>query len=71
LDTLVKRPIRELSQKLKVDPSVVKKRVTFQPVILKGFNEFNKTFNEPDFRNKVHKSNVNKWITQNLINCSD
>jgi len=68
LDTLLERPEKELIQKLRVDPFTLEQRVTFQPVILKGFNEFNKTFDEPAFRDKVHKSNVNKWIKKNLLN---
>jgi len=71
LDELHKRPINELKEKLKVNSSVIEERVTFQPVILKGFNEFIKTFKEPNFRNEVHKSNINKWIKQNLLNHID
>jgi GTP-binding protein EngB required for normal cell division len=68
---LLKRPIEELIQKLTVDSSVIKERVTFQPVILNGFNDFMKTFKEPSFRNDVHKSNINKWIKKNLLNYID
>ncbi|CAM2709758.1 unnamed protein product [Rotaria socialis] len=71
LDEMVKRPREELIDGLEVDRTVVNNRVTFQTVILTGFNEFYKTFDEPGFREKVHKSNVNKWIKQNLINSTD
>ena len=70
LTDLIKRPKEELIEKLKlkINLSIIEKRVTFQPVILKGFNELIKTFNQPDFRNEVHKSNINNWIKQNLLN---
>ncbi|CAF1381962.1 unnamed protein product [Rotaria magnacalcarata] len=71
LEEMVRRPKEELINGLQEDDTVVKNRVTFQTVILKGFNEFYKTFDEPGFREKVHKSNVNKWIKQNLINFTD
>jgi small GTP-binding protein len=71
LDELIKRPQEELIQELTMDRSIVNSRVTFQPVILKGFNELIKTLNEIGFRDKVHKSNINKWIQRNLINTKD
>ncbi|CAF2263041.1 unnamed protein product [Rotaria magnacalcarata] len=71
LEEMVRRPKEELINGLQENDTVVTNRVTFQTVILKGFNEFYKTFDEPDFREKVHKSNVNKWIKQNLINSTD
>ncbi len=71
LNTLLQRPTEELIQGLTVDKMVLKSRVTFQPIILKGFKEFNKTFKESNFRDNVHKSNVNKWIKKNLINSAN
>ena len=68
LDKLITRPVKELDESLMVDPSVVKSRFTSQPVILQGFNEFYEPFNEPEFYQKVHKSNIKRWIKLNLIN---
>ena len=75
LTELLERPKKELiekvQKKLENNLSAIEERVTFQPVILKGFNEFMKTFKEPNFDNEVHKSNINKWIKQNLLNHID
>jgi small GTP-binding protein len=68
LNELIERPQKELIQGLNLDSSIIENRITFQPIILKGFNEFIKPFKEPDFRKKVHKSNVDQWIKRNLIN---
>ncbi|CAF3899978.1 unnamed protein product [Rotaria sp. Silwood1] len=75
LDQMIERPRKELIQGLMIAAEVIKTRVTFQKVILKGFNDFDKIFirynnqyKNDGFRDKVHKSNVQKWIKQNLIN---
>ncbi|CAF0743569.1 unnamed protein product [Adineta steineri] len=77
LDQMVERPRQELIEGLTIAPEVIKSRVTFQTIILKGFNGFNKAFiksnnayKNDDFRDKVHRSNVNNWIKKNLINSS-
>ncbi|CAF5070728.1 unnamed protein product, partial [Rotaria sp. Silwood1] len=75
LDQMIERPRKELIQGLTIAAEVIKTRVTFQTVILKGFNDFDKKlikynnqYKYDGFRDKVHKSNVQKWIKQNLIN---
>ena len=45
---------------LTVPQSEFDNRIIFQTIILTGFNDFIKRFNEPGFRDTVHKSNVNK-----------
>ncbi|CAF3351606.1 unnamed protein product [Rotaria sp. Silwood2] len=79
VEKLIRRPKQELITSLIHDKKEIDRRLTIKPIILKQFKKVDtyyqdlRNFSRSDknFLSQVSKSNVNKWIIENLTSVYD